>query len=97
VQEFFKHEATSLDDILVLSGVGASEEGFRELFIPGQPVSGKEVDATGAGRVCGPFAGACEDAGKATPNSREKSSELHQRCSSRTDNLPRQIFHFAEA
>src|SRR2546422_9407440 len=45
LQEFFQHEATSLDDILILPGVGAPEEGLRELFIPGQPVSGEEVDA----------------------------------------------------
>src|SRR2546422_278235 len=45
LQEFFQHEATSLDDILIFPGVGAPEEGLRELFIPGQPVSGEEVDA----------------------------------------------------
>src|SRR2546430_6013043 len=45
LQEFFQHEATSLDDILIFPGVGVPEEGLRELFIPGQPVSGEEVDA----------------------------------------------------
>src|SRR5574341_92041 len=43
-QVLFQQEAASLDDILVLSGVGAPEKGVCEPLIPAQAFPGEEID-----------------------------------------------------